>query len=142
MMLKNLRPPADTIHESADPNSKVLAMGSTSISALEGRQRTYDDTRIIETKLDEVHDGKRYLENWSDEKIASHFCIPRKWVTEVREFTRRGPDINEQTSLLADMHNLLARMDEALATLNTNVEMTNTLRAERMQLEGRLGQFK
>jgi hypothetical protein len=124
--------------ESASLSNKVVAMTSASIPALEGGHMTKDERRIITEKLDDVHDGDKYLADWCDEKVAKDLGIPRKWVSKIRD-DYFGPDTNEQTSLLADVAKLLTEIKTEHAAI---VEKSDTLLAQAMQLEGSLQKLK
>jgi hypothetical protein len=111
MAFKNLE--KTSIHkvhekETTGPANKVIAMSSTSVSALP-RMMTHDERRIIDIKLEDVHlgGGGGYIKDWSDEKVAKDLNVPRAWVTKVRE-DYYGSDTNEQTSVLADAAKLVS----------------------------------
>lgn len=141
MVFKNLtKTPIDKIQqkETASLSNKVVAMSSASVSALEGGHMSIDDRRIITVKLDDVHDGEKYLADWSDEKVAKDLAVPRNWVSKIRE-DYFGPDTNEQTSLLADAAKLLTEIKTEHAAI---VEKSDTLLAQMMQLEGSLEKLR
>jgi hypothetical protein len=134
MLTKNLaKIPIDT-----SPSNKVKAMSSTSASALDGGHMTKADRRIITDKLDDVHDGDRYVADWSDQNVAKDLGVPRNWVSQIRD-EYFGPDINEQTSVLADAAKLLTEIKAEHAAI---VEKNEALLAQAMQLEGSIEKLK
>ena len=142
MAFKNLE--KTSIHkvhekETTGPNNKIIAMSSASLAALDGGPISKDARRLIYLKLDETHDGEKYIEDWSDEKVAQNLGVARNWVTRIREELSFGPDTNEQTSVLDDGDNLLAKIKTEHTAM---VEKCDTLRAEMMQFEGSLEKLR
>lgn len=66
------------------------------------RQMTRDDRRIIFAKLEDVYEGKGYVEGWTDKRLADDLSVPKKWVSDIRaEFFGDAAD-NEEIRALSE----------------------------------------
>jgi ssDNA-binding replication factor A large subunit len=144
VVYKNLVP----AKQSAHPDNKVVAMSSTSVTTQpldHQRAMTRDERRIIELKLDEVHTGDgtnnnsgSYIEDWTDEKVAKHFNVPRSWVTKIRE-QWYGSNTNEHTSVLTDAAKLVADIKQEHAA---RIKCDETLWVRVAQIEAAIIKLK
>ncbi len=78
-------------------NEKVVPLNATPSQ----RAMTRDERYLIFTKIDENYDRNKgsYTNDWTDEKVAKDFNVPRIWVSTIRD-ENFGPDTNEQVTLI------------------------------------------
>lgn len=61
--------------------------GAIEAAAAAPRLPTFDEKRLILSKLDEVYldSGRGYSGSWSDKSVAADLGVPWKWVADIRE---------------------------------------------------------
>ncbi|AYD87685.1 hypothetical protein [Caulobacter phage Kronos] len=94
------------------------------------KEPTRDQKRAINAKLGEVHNGQGYADAWTDEKVAAHFDVPRKWVEDIRE-EFHGPAVNEaaareRAKLLHELHRDMKTAKASLQGLLDKVAAAET----------------
>jgi hypothetical protein len=93
---------------------------------------TRDERYLIFTKIDENYDRNKgcYSGDWSDEKVAKDFNVPRIWVSTIRDDSF-GPDTNEQVALIIEeAKTIYANIQEATPKVNDLVRELTSLSAK------------
>ena len=115
-------------------NGKVVSITPTPAA----RTMTRDERYLIFTKIDENYDRNKgsYTGDWSDDKIAKDFNVPRIWVSTIRD-DNFGPDTNEQTvTIIAEAKSLLENIKATELRIDPLVKEMSTLteKADKMLL--------
>ena len=111
---------------------KVVPITNPTTASTPGRIMTRDERYLIFTKIDENYDRNKgcYASDWSDEKVAKDFNVPRLWVSTIRD-ENFGPDTNEQVAqIIEEAKTIYANIQEATPKVNDLVRELTSLSAK------------
>lgn len=89
------------------------------LKAVEPRQMSREDKRIIFEKLSEVYVGEDvgYADEWTDDRVAKDLGVPRKWVEDIRA------EFFGEAKSSAELRRDVTRLTAELAGLSEKVEL-------------------
>lgn len=104
------------------------------------RKPTVQDNRRIQDQLEAWYDVNRqlYAKNFTDEAVAQHLKVPRKWVSDIRE-NFFGPEVNEaSTKHLAEIEEAITLAKSATKQLSEMLASTSKILDQLENMKRRL----
>lgn len=109
------------------------------------RVMSREEKRAIIRRLDEVYDtvSQRYVDDWTDHRVAQGMNLPRAWITELRDEVYGPAGSNDEMDQLStQMKDMLARLEDTVEQCLSAAASAEKLNAEVKSLEIRVARLR